>query len=62
MGGTPVFNGTRVPIRILWDHLEAGVALDDFLSDYPAVHREQAVAVLEYAVDILLDESRESLA
>lgn len=60
MGGTPVFNGTRVLIRILWDHLEAGIALDDFLVDYPTVHREQAVAVLEYAVNILLGESRES--
>ena len=30
LGGTPVFSGTRVPVRILWDHLEAGIALDDF--------------------------------
>ena len=38
MGGTPVFCGTRVPIRILWDHLEAGVPLAEFLADYPTVH------------------------
>ena len=52
MGGTPVFRGTRVPIRILWDHLEAGIPLDDFLSDYPTVHRNQAIAVLENAANI----------
>ncbi len=47
MGGTPVIYGTQVPIRILWDHLESGLALDDSLADFPTVHRDQAVAVLE---------------
>ena len=49
MGGTPVFNGTRVPVRILFEHLEAGDPLDVFLDDFPTVSRELAVAVLEEA-------------
>ncbi len=49
MGGTPVFVGTRVPIRILFEHLEAGDSLDVFLEDFPTVSRELAVAVLEEA-------------
>ena len=49
LGGTPVFAGTRVPVRILMEHLEAGGRLDDFLSDYPTVSRNQAGAVLARA-------------
>ena len=44
LGGTPVFSGTRVPIRILIEHLEAGDRLDDFLDSYPTVSRDQAIA------------------
>lgn len=47
LGGTPVFSGTRVPVRTLMEHLEAGDRLDDFLKDYPTVTRKQAVALLE---------------
>jgi uncharacterized protein (DUF433 family) len=54
LGGTPVFAGTRVPVRTLIDHLEAGDSLGDFLADFPTVTREQAVAVLEQARDALL--------
>ena len=43
LSGTPVFSGTRVPVRILMEHLEAGDRLDDFLDDYPTVSRDQAV-------------------
>ena len=39
LGGTPVFAGTRVPVRILMEHLEAGDRLDEFLDDYPTVSR-----------------------
>jgi len=53
LGGTPVFVGTRVPIRILLEHLEAGDCLDDFLSDYPTVSHEQAVQLLEQAIEQL---------
>ena len=44
LGGTPVFVGTRVPVKVLLDYLEGGHRLDDFLDDFPSVTREQAVA------------------
>ena len=47
--GTPVFKGTRVPIKTLFDHLEAGDSLAVFLEDFPSVSRQLAVAVLEEA-------------
>jgi uncharacterized protein (DUF433 family)/predicted XRE-type DNA-binding protein len=47
MGGTPVFAGTRVPVRNLIDYLKAGDDLDEFLDQFPSVSREQAVAALE---------------
>lgn len=47
LGGTPVFRGTRVPIETLFDHLESGVTIDAFLSDFPSVKREQVIQVLE---------------
>jgi len=53
LGGTPVFNGTRVPIRILFEHLEAGDNLDVFLEDFPSVTRQQATALLSMALDQL---------
>lgn len=59
LGGTPVFAGTRVPVRILMEHLEAGDRLDEFLEDYPTVSRAQAIAVLEQAKAVLAgDENR----
>ncbi len=54
MGGTPVFMGTRVPIKTMFDHLEGGYSLDGFLDQFPSVNREQAVAVLELYRDLLL--------
>ena len=53
LGGTPVFRGTRVPVKNLLDYLAAGDALDQFLDDFPTVKREQAVAALELAKDLL---------
>ena len=47
--GDPVFVGTRVPVRILLDYIEAGDSLEVFLDNYPGVSREQAVAFLEEA-------------
>lgn len=47
MGGTPVFTGTRVPIESFFDHLESGVAIDEFLVDFPSVKKEQCIALLE---------------
>jgi len=52
-GGVPVFVGTRVPVKNLFDYLEAGDSLDDFLKSFPSVTREQAVAVLESAREAL---------
>ena len=46
-GGTPVFSGTRVPVRIVIEHPEAGDCLDDFPDNYPTASRDQAVKVLE---------------
>ena len=56
-GGTPVFAGTRVPIKTLFDHLEAGDALEVFLDDFPSVSRDLAVAVLEEARAALLPDA-----
>jgi uncharacterized protein (DUF433 family) len=52
LGGTPVFVGTRVPLKTLYDHLESGDTLDEFLDSFPSVSREQAVAALELAREI----------
>ena len=49
LGGTPVFVGTRVPIRILFEHLVAGDSLEVFLEDFPSVSLELAIQVLEDA-------------
>jgi uncharacterized protein (DUF433 family) len=49
LGGQPVFQGTRVPVETLFDHLEAGVSLEEFLEDFPTVTKEQAIATLELA-------------
>jgi len=47
MGGEPVFKGTRVPVKSLFDHLEAGDSIEDFLDGFPSVKREQVIALLE---------------
>jgi uncharacterized protein (DUF433 family) len=54
LGGTPVFSGTRVPVRSLLEYLEGGQPLDEFLTDFPTVSREQAVGVLELAATLVL--------
>ena len=53
LGGQTVFKGTRVPVETLFDHLENGISLDDFLEDFPTVSKEQAVATLEVANKLL---------
>jgi uncharacterized protein (DUF433 family) len=52
-GGVPVFFGTRVPVKNLFDYLESGDSLDQFLEDFPSVSREQAIAALELAREAL---------
>ena len=49
LGGQPVFKGTRVPIETLFDHLETGESVDDFLDQFPSVSKEQAISTLEIA-------------
>jgi uncharacterized protein (DUF433 family) len=51
LGGEPVFAGTRVPVKNLFDHLEAGDSIEQFLERFPSVKREQVVALLEEARD-----------
>jgi uncharacterized protein (DUF433 family) len=49
LGGTPVFTGTRVPLKTLFDHLSKNISLDEFLDDFPTVSKEQALLVLRLA-------------
>jgi uncharacterized protein (DUF433 family) len=56
MGGTPVFLGTRVPIKNLFDYLEGGDSIEVFLDNSPTVEREQVIGVLELFKEKLLTE------
>ena len=58
LSGTPVFVGTRVPVQSLFDYLEGGDTLDEFLRQFPSVRREQAIAALGLARDTLLTSAR----
>jgi uncharacterized protein (DUF433 family) len=58
LGGTPVFVGTRVPVRTLFDYLAAGASLEEFLNHFPTVSQEQAVAALAQATELLLSHAR----
>jgi len=61
LGGQPVFKGTRVPIETLFNHLESGVSLDEFLDDFPTVTKEQATTVLEIAEKILTSDTLDQI-
>jgi len=54
MHGTPVFSGTRVPVKTLFEYLENGESLDDFLEGFPSVSRELAIQVLEESKELRL--------
>ena len=58
LGGTPVFVGTRAPVKILFDYLEAGDSLDVFLDEFPSVSRDQAIAALELAREVIAADAR----
>ena len=58
LSGTPFFVGTRVPAQALFDYLEGGETLDEFLRQFPSVTREQALAALDLARDSLLASAR----
>ncbi|WP_299287411.1 DUF433 domain-containing protein [uncultured Mucilaginibacter sp.] len=53
LGGTPVFFGTRVPIKNLFDYLESGESIDYFLDDFEGVQREQVTKVLEMSLKLI---------
>jgi uncharacterized protein (DUF433 family) len=57
VSGSWVFKGTRVPVRALFENLEDGATVDDFLEWFPGVARSQVEAVLEIAVDSLTAEA-----
>lgn len=57
LNGTPIFRGTRVPIRILIESLEEGDSLDEFLENYPTVSKEQAIEVLDLAKESITNEA-----
>jgi uncharacterized protein (DUF433 family) len=61
VSGTPVFKGTRVPIQSLFDHLEKGIPIDEFLLDFPTVQKEQAIALIEIAGKLLTSKNIEQL-
>jgi uncharacterized protein (DUF433 family) len=54
LSGTPVFTGTRVPIKNLFDYIETGSNLDEFLDDFPTVSKEKALAILQEAEKLLV--------
>lgn len=58
LGGEPVFRGTRVPVASLFEHLESGCSLDEFLENFPTVTRAAAVAVLMGAQELTLAKAR----
>jgi uncharacterized protein (DUF433 family) len=49
LGGTPVFSGTRVPVRFFFEYIESGETLDEFLFNFPSVKKEQALQLLDTA-------------
>jgi uncharacterized protein (DUF433 family) len=57
LGGEPVFKGTRVPVKSLFDHLAAGDSIEQFLEGFPSVRREQVIALLEEAGEHALSAS-----
>lgn len=54
LGGTPVFKGTRVPVKTIFDYLEANYTLEEFLECFPSVTREMACRLLERSEAVLL--------
>ena len=54
LGGTPVFAGTRVPVKFLFDYIESGETLDEFLYNFPTVKKDQALQLLEIAKKLII--------
>jgi uncharacterized protein (DUF433 family) len=53
LGGTPVFDGTRVPVKNLFDYLESGESIDSFLADFEGVTKQQVTRVLEISQKLI---------
>lgn len=62
LSGTPVFKGTRVPIKALFDYMESGKTLDAFFSDFPAVKHSQVVSLLNLAQQLLISSDDKAAA
>ena len=62
VSGTPIFDGTRVPLKNLFDYLAGGHDLDEFLNDFPSVSREQAIRTIDMAREILEQKAYETAA
>jgi uncharacterized protein (DUF433 family) len=62
LSGAPVFTGTRVPVQALFDYIEGGDPLSDFLTDFPDVTREHAVALLKMAHEAAIREAMQAAA
>ncbi len=60
LGGTPVFHGTRVPVKNLFDYLEAGKSIKEFLDDFETIKKEQLIKIL-YVINKLLTSSTQIL-
>jgi len=61
LSGNPVFKGTRVPIQTLFDQLEKGITVDEFIEDFPTVTKDKAIAVIEIAGKILTSKNIEQI-
>ncbi len=58
LSGMPVFQGTRVPIKNLFDYIETGNTLEKFLEEFPSVRKEQVISLMELAENILISNAR----
>ena len=58
LSGMPVFRGTRVPVKILFDYLETGESIEAFFDDFPTVTRNQVLDVLQTAERLILEQQR----
>ena len=56
LGGTPVFSGTRVPVKFFFDYIESGETLDEFLFNFPTVNKDQALQLLEIAKKLIIQQ------
>lgn len=58
LGGTPTFNGTRVPVAVLFENLADGLSLNQILDAYPTIHREVAVRALAFGQHALMESAK----